>query len=280
MRALTDGDHNHEDTKTRRHEGGHLGSALRTVSFALRCRADCGVGHGASCRHARNPSTPGWGRCAPSTDTSRSRHRRRRRRGRRVPARCAGRCAWPWGCGHGPRARRSTPSCMVRWRATATRWSACSSRACPGTSSREVSTVPPARSGKRPAVLSPHGHWPGGRFQDIAEPERRAELASGAERFDNAARHILQARAVQLARMGAVVFLYDMVGYADSVQIPQEIAHSAARPHARRPRRRAVLQRRRRTAPPLDSRAADLERRPRAGLPQRAARRRSRRASR
>ncbi len=47
-----------------------------------------------------------------------------------------------------------------------------------------------------------------------------------------------------------------------------------ARSHARRPRRRAVLRRRGRTAPPLDSRAADLERRARARLPHCVARRR------
>ena len=28
---------------------------------------------------------------------------------------------------------------------------------------------PPGRTGQRPAVLSPHGHWPGGRFQDVAD---------------------------------------------------------------------------------------------------------------
>jgi dienelactone hydrolase len=92
---------------------------------------------------------------------------------------------------------------------------------------------PKGRTGRLPAVLSPHGHWPGGRFQDVGDAEARRAIESGAEPFESAARHPLQARAVHLARMGALVFLFDMEGYADSQQIPEAISHrlSDPRPH-------------------------------------------------
>lgn len=73
---------------------------------------------------------------------------------------------------------------------------------------------------KRPAVLCPHGHWAEGRFHDHGEAGVRKEIEQGAERFERGGRTPLQARCVQLARMGCVVFIYDMEGYADSVQLP------------------------------------------------------------
>jgi len=70
----------------------------------------------------------------------------------------------------------------------------------------------------RPGVLCPYGHWPGGRFMDMPEEAVRKELETGAERFANGARSPLQARCIGLARLGCVVFHYDMIGFCDSVQ--------------------------------------------------------------
>ena len=86
--------------------------------------------------------------------------------------------------------------------------------------------LPPGR--KVPAVLCPHGHWPNGRFQDVPAKEVAEALANGGERFEAAARNPIQARCVQLARMGCVVFQWDMLGYCDSTQISLERVHRFA----------------------------------------------------
>ncbi len=59
----------------------------------------------------------------------------------------------------------------------------------------------PTTPGRHPAVVSPHGHWNYGRLE-------HQPLAS------------VPMRAANLARRGHVVFIYDMVGYNDTTQVP------------------------------------------------------------
>jgi dienelactone hydrolase len=78
---------------------------------------------------------------------------------------------------------------------------------------------PTGRRGRLPAVLAPHGHFPGGRHQERTAADAQKDIASGAERTLESARYQLQARPAMLAQMGVIAFAWDMVGYADSTTI-------------------------------------------------------------
>jgi dienelactone hydrolase len=82
---------------------------------------------------------------------------------------------------------------------------------------------PTGRTGKLPAVLFAHGHWEGGRFYENNEKAARQQIQIGAEKWMEGARFLLQAPCAMLARLGCVVFQYDMVGYADSTAITHRV---------------------------------------------------------
>jgi dienelactone hydrolase len=75
----------------------------------------------------------------------------------------------------------------------------------------------PTAKGKHPAVLYAHGHWTNARL--MTHGDWAAQIKSGAEATEASAKHIHQAGPAMLARLGCVVFMYDMVGNSDSLQI-------------------------------------------------------------
>lgn len=86
---------------------------------------------------------------------------------------------------------------------------------------------PVGKEGPLPGVLCPHGH--GGRLQDAGVKKVREQITWGEERFEDSGRFPKLARCAQLARMGCVTFIHDMIGYADNTQLSYELAHRFAK---------------------------------------------------
>ena len=83
--------------------------------------------------------------------------------------------------------------------------------------------------GKVPAVLFAHGHWQNARLSEETEDNLRKEIATGQERFERGGRSRFQSMCVQLARMGCVVWQWDMLSDSDSHQIGRDVVHTFAK---------------------------------------------------
>lgn len=92
-------------------------------------------------------------------------------------------------------------------------------------------------TGKVPGVLFAHGHWADARLSDQPRNELLAEIATGAERFEQGGRSRFQSLCVQLARMGCVVWHWDMLGTSDCRQLDGNLVHGfgGQRPEMSRP---------------------------------------------
>ena len=80
-------------------------------------------------------------------------------------------------------------------------------------------------SGKVPGVLFAHGHWKDARLSEAGDAEIFGEIATGQERFEEGGRSRFQSMCVQLARMGCVVWQWDMLSDSDAIQFSRELVH-------------------------------------------------------
>lgn len=83
--------------------------------------------------------------------------------------------------------------------------------------------------GRVPGVLFAHGHAKDARLSQSSPDTVRRQIADGAERFESGGRAPYQARLVQLARMGCIVWHWDMLGDSDSVQLARDLVHGFAK---------------------------------------------------
>ncbi len=83
--------------------------------------------------------------------------------------------------------------------------------------------------GKVPGVMFAHGHWKDARLSLATDDELKQEIATGQERFERGGRSRFQSMCVQLARMGCVVWQWDMLGDSDSIQLSRELVHGFAK---------------------------------------------------
>jgi len=86
-----------------------------------------------------------------------------------------------------------------------------------------------AAGAKAPGVLFAHGHWADARLSQATDSELRNEIATGQERFVEGGKSRFQSMCVQLARMGCVVWQWDMLGDSDSQQLSRQLVHSFAK---------------------------------------------------
>ncbi|MBM3864267.1 MAG: acetylxylan esterase [Verrucomicrobia bacterium] len=83
--------------------------------------------------------------------------------------------------------------------------------------------------GRVPVVLFAHGHWKDARLSEETEAKLRQEIATGQERFEQGGRSRFQAMCVQLARMGCMVWQWDMLSDSDARQFSAQVIHRFAK---------------------------------------------------